>query len=522
MPEAVKVSNSHPRGLYILSATEMWERFNYYGMRAILSLFMTKALLFDIPYASNLYGSYTGLIYLTPLIGGYMADRYWGNSRSIVLGGIVMALGEFFLFFCSSLYKTAPQLSGTLFFVGLGCMIAGNGLFKPNISSLVGQLYPANDRRVDSAYTIFYMGINTGGALGPLVCGLLGETGNPADFKWSFLAGGIGMIISVIMQKAYQRKYVVDPQGKPLGTVPSNSPKQASNPLVIVGFLLLFAVMMIGILYTDAKVFGFSPYLLAISALFIIVFIFSDKTLTGIEKQKITVIFIVSFFVVFFWTAFEQAGVSLTFFADQKTQRDLGFAVMPASLFQSLNSLFVVGFAPLFAWLWLRLGKREPSSPTKMAIGLLLISIGFLVIAMGAKGLGPGMKASMLWLIVMYVFHTWGELSLSPIGLSLVNKLAPLKFASLLMAVWFLANALANKLAGTLSSLYPVEGKTTHLLGYQISNLYDYFMVFVVAAGLASLILFLISKKLQSMMKGGKYAPSKAQPAGIDPALLHN
>ena len=358
--------------------------------------------------------------------------------------------------------------------------------------------------------------------LGPIVCGLLGDTGNPSDFKWSFLAGGIGMIISVIMQKAYQRKYVIDPQGKPLGVVPSGSPKQASNPLVIVGGLLLFALVMIGVLYTDAKVFGFSPYLLGISTLFIVIFIFSDKTLTQIEKQKISVIFIVSFFVVFFWTAFEQAGVSLTFFADQKTDRQIGSWLMPASLFQSLNSLFVVGFAPLFAWLWLRLGKREPSSPTKMAIGLLLISIGFLVIALGAKGIGPGMKASMFWLIVMYIFHTWGELSLSPIGLSLVNKLAPLKFASLLMAVWFLANALANKLAGTLSSLYPEEGKTTHLLGYEINNLYDYFMVFVVASGVASLILFLISKKLQSMMKGGKYAVAEAQGPGVDPALLHN
>lgn len=507
MQEAVKVSNSHPKGLYVLFATEMWERFNYYGMRAILSLFMIKALMFDIPFASNLYGSYTGLIYLTPLVGGYVADRYWGNGRSIVMGGIVMAIGEFILFFCSSLYRSAPQVSGILFFVGLGCMIAGNGLFKPNISSLVGQLYPANDRRIDSAYTIFYMGINTGGALGPLVCGLLGDTGDPSDFKWSFLAGGIGMIISVIVQKMYQHKYVIDPAGKPLGVVPRDSPKQASNPAVIVGGLFLFALLMISILYTDARVFSFLPYLLALSAIFIVVFIFSDKTLTAVEKQKIMVIFSVSFFVVFFWTAFEQAGVSLTFFAEEKTNRNLGFAVMPASLFQSLNSLFVVGFAPLFAWLWIKLGNREPSSPTKMAFGLLMVGAGFFVIALGAKGLGPGMKASMLWLIVMYVFHTWGELSLSPIGLSLVNKLAPLKFASLLMAVWFLANALANKLAGTLSSLYPTEGRTTNLLGYQISNLYDYFMLFVYASVVAALILFLLSKKLQAMMKGGKYAP---------------
>ncbi|MBE7172028.1 MAG: peptide MFS transporter [Williamsia sp.] len=529
MRQRVTASNSHPTGLYILATTEMWERFNYYGMRSILTLFMTKALLLDKAYSSNLYGSYTGLIFLTPLIGGYVADRYWGNSRSIVMGGLVMAIGEFFLFFCSNFYKSAPQLSGMLFFVGLGCMIAGNGLFKPNISSLVGQLYPSNDRRKDAAYTIFYMGINTGAALGPLICGGLGDTNDPSDFKWAFLAGGIGMIISVIIQKIFQRRFVIDPTGTPLGGVPAGSPRQASNPLMIAGSLFLFAILMIGILYTDAKVFGFLPYLLAVSALFIIVFIFSDKSLTPVEKQKIQVIFIVSFFVVFFWTAFEQAGVSLTFFAEEKTRRNLGwswlpdrFKTIPTSWFQTLNALFVVGFAPLFAWLWLKLGKREPSSPTKMAIGLLLIALGFLVIATGAKGLGPGIKVSMIWLTVMYAFHTWGELSISPIGLSLVNKLSPLKFASLLMAVWFLANALANKLAGSLSSLYPEEGKTTHLFGYQINNLYDYFMLFVFASGLASLILFLISKKLQSMMKGGKYATEDLASGGADPALLHN
>ena len=191
-------SKGHPRGLYVLFATEMWERFNYYGMRAVLVLFMTKALLFDKVFASNLYGSYTGLVYLTPLIGGYVADRYWGNKRSIIAGGLVMAIGEILLFFCGSFYNSSQTLSSILFFSGLGVIIAGNGFFKPNISSLVGQLYPKGDRRIDAAYTIFYMGINVGGALGPFVCGLVGDTGNPADFKWAFLAAGIGMLLSVV------------------------------------------------------------------------------------------------------------------------------------------------------------------------------------------------------------------------------------------------------------------------------------------------------------------------------------
>lgn len=355
MNQTDMVQKGHPKGLYVLFATEMWERFNYYGMRAILVLFMTKALLFDKVFASNLYGSYTGLVYLTPLIGGYIADRYWGNKRSIIAGGILMALGEFLLFFCGSLYNSNESLSSLLFFSGLGFMIAGNGFFKPNISSLVGQLYPKGDRRIDPAYTIFYMGINVGGALGPFICGLVGDTGNPADFKWAFLVAGIGMVISVIVQLIFQEKYVVTPEGKPLGQTPADAPKAAINPVTIGIGLAVLAGLMIGLLYIDAKVFSFLTYLLIASFLFIAFFILSDKSLSGVEKQRIGVIFIVAFFVIFFWSAFEQAGASLTFFAEEQTQRNLGFVTVPSSLFQSLNSIFVVSFAPLFAWLWLYL-----------------------------------------------------------------------------------------------------------------------------------------------------------------------
>jgi POT family proton-dependent oligopeptide transporter len=561
-------SQGHPKGLYVLFATEMWERFNYYGMRAILVLFMTKALLFDKVFASNLYGSYTSLVYLTPLIGGYISDRYWGNKRSIIAGGLVMAIGEILLFFCGSLYDSNQSLSSLFFFSGLGFMIAGNGFFKPNISSLVGQLYPKNDRRIDPAYTIFYMGINVGGALGPFVCGLVGDTGNPADFKWAFLAAGIGMLLSVVVQYVFQQKYIIDADGKPLGETPAHAPRWWTRPIFMTVGLALLSVLMIGLLYVDAKVFSFLSYLL-IGALALIGFVvFSDKSLSLLEKKRIAVIFIVSFFVVFFWSAFEQAGASLTFFADEQTDRSLGLSIptwsihllsagllyyvytlyrkaaaglgadegalrttvfgllallaagtvygnvtllmdgnstlsmdtVPASLFQSLNSIFVVTLAPIFAWLWLKLGRHEPSSPTKMAIGLLLLCFGYLWIAFGVNSVQPGIKVSMIWLTGMYMMHTMGELCLSPIGLSLVNKLAPLKFASLLMAVWFLANASANKLAGVLSALYP-EGKTTQFLGYEMNTLYDFFMLFVVMSGVAALILFLLTRWLQTLMK---------------------
>jgi POT family proton-dependent oligopeptide transporter len=513
-------NKAHPKGLYVLFATEMWERYNYYGMRAILILFMTKALFFSKEFSSHMYGGYTSLIYLTPLVGGYIADRYWGNQRSIIVGGLIMAIGEFILFFCGSTYASDPQLSSLLFFVGLGFMISGNGFFKPNISSLVGQLYPKGDRRIDSAYTIFYMGINVGGALGPFVCGLVGDTGNPADFKWAFLAGGIGMLLSVLVQVLFHKKYVLSPEKKLLGLAPADAPTWSKNPLFAIVGLLVLVTASTGLLYMDSglatikhigfnigsleistKLFTNLVFLLVASIVSIALIIFTDKTLSKLEKSKVLVIFTVSFFVVFFWSAFEQAGASLTFFADEQTNRDLGFFVVPASFFQSLNSIFVVTLAPVFAWLWVKLGKRDPSSPTKMAIGLLMLSIGYLWIAFGVKDVQPGIKVSMIWLIGMYAMHTSGELCLSPIGLSLVNKLAPIKFASMLMAVWFTANAFANYLAGALSELYPDAGKTKQILGYSITNNFDFFMLFVCMAGVASLILFILSSKLQSLMK---------------------
>jgi POT family proton-dependent oligopeptide transporter len=493
------IQKGHPKGLYVLFATEMWERFNYYGMRAILVLFMTKALLFDKVFASSIYGSYTGLVYLTPLVGGYIADRYWGNKRSIILGGLVMAIGEFVLFFCGSMYNSNPEIAALLFFTGLGLMIAGNGFFKPNISAMVGQLYPENDKRKDSAYTVFYMGINTGGAIGPFVCGFFGDTGNPDDFKWAFLAAGIGMLLSVVVMHFFHNKYVVDHNKNILGLTPQDSPAVSRKPLNVFLGLLIFSLISVGLIYVEANVFSYLFYLLLGSITLIAFLIFSDKTLNALEKKKVSVIFVVSFFVIFFWSAFEQAGASLTFFAEEQTNRTLGSYTIPSSFFQSLNSTFVVAFAPIFAWLWLKLGKYEPGSPAKMALGLFLLALGYLWIAFGVHNVASGVKVSMIWLTGMYALHTCGELCLSPIGLSLVNKLAPIKFASLLMAVWFTANAFANKFAGVLSGLYP-DGKTTYFAGYAITNLYDFFILFVIMAGAAATILFLLARKLKTMM----------------------
>ena len=512
------VSGKHPKGLYVLFATELWERFNYYGMRAILIFFMTEALLFKLDFASNLYGSYISLLYLTPLVGGYIADRYWGNKRSILVGGLVMAAGELILFVCGSIYDSSPGLANILFFCGLGFMIAGNGFFKPNISSLVGQLYPKGDLRVDSAYTIFYMGINIGAMFGPIACATVGQTGSPADFKWAFLVAGVGMLISLIIQKIYHDKYVLSPEGKVLGNTPGESateenvtskesiqikspPKIWLNPLFIIIGMLAFAGLMIGAIYLDTRI-NYLFYLLSASFLFIIYLIFSDKNLTKEEQQRIWVMVIIAFFVIFFWGAYEQTGASLNVFADKQTNLNLwGDYNMPSGYFQSFNSAFIIIFAPLFAALWLKMGRKQPATPTKMGIGLLLLALGYLWIAWGVKQ-GETQKVSIIWLTGLYLLHTWGELCLSPIGLSLFNKLSPLRFASLLMAVWFMGNAGGNKMAGILSALYPEGGKSTSFLGYQINNLSDFFMLFVFMGGFAGIILILLSKRLQKMMHG--------------------
>ena len=312
------------------------------------------------------------------------------------------------------------------------------------------------------------------------------------------------MLLSVITQLVFQKKYLVNAEGEKIGETPAGAPAFFQRPLVMIVFLILLSMLTIAMVYIDINIFSYFLWLLVGCIVLIAIIIFSDKSLNTVDKKKVAVLFTVSFFVIFFWSAFEQAGASLTFFASENTQRDLGFFVVPASFFQSLNSIFVVTLAPLVAWIWIKLGKREPSSPFKMAMGLLLLALGYLWIATGVNGVGAGVKVSMIWLIGMYMMHTFGELCLSPIGLAIFNKLAPIKFASLLMAVWFTANAFANKLAGVFSALYPenINGniKVTSFAGYQITNLHDFFMFFVFMAGLASIILFLISKQLKNLM----------------------
>jgi POT family proton-dependent oligopeptide transporter len=496
-------TSGHPKGLYLLFFTEMWERFSYYGMRAIFVLFMTKMLLLSNKDASNIYGSYTGLVYLTPLLGGYLSDRYLGNRRSIVTGGVLMAIGQFLMFGSASIMGTSGL---TMMWAGLTFLIVGNGFFKPNISTMVGQLYPKGDRRVDSAFTIFYMGINLGAFFSPLVCGTLAEK---VDYKWGFLAAGFGMIIGLITFLASKNKLLKGADGNDIG-MPVKKLDVAAIGMIIGAIAVVFFLMNFKTWFQSD--IDLTAYLIYGAMIAMPVIIFADKSLTGEEKSRIWVIFILAFFVIFFWSAFEQAGASLTIFADQQTDRHIFGKEMPASYFQSVNPLAIIALAPIFSVLWLMLGKRnmEPASPRKMAYGLLLLCLGYIVIAMAVKGVNSSVKISMWWLFALYILHTMGELCLSPIGLSMVSKLAPLRFSSLLMGTWFLANAAANKLAGTLSALIPpgageeaAKGAApSSIMGYQINTLYDFFMVFIVMTGVASAILFVLSGTLLKMMRG--------------------
>lgn len=515
MEQAV-ASKGHPKGLYVLFATEFWERFSYYGMRAIFVLFMTDKLLFDKAYAANIYGSYTGLVYITPLIGGYMADRYWGNRKSIFVGGILMAIGQFTLFACASL-SSGSATATTILWTGLGLLIFGNGFFKPNISTMVGQLYPAGDNsKKDAAYTIFYMGINAGAFLAPLVCGYLGEE---IDFKWGFFSAGVGMIISLVIFYFTKDKYVVSATGVPLGTHANKLLDTSVSETGKTGFsttqiitLLACIGAAFSLLFFALKVdfWGSVIYSMTLCLPFAIL---TDRSLTKIEKDRLWVIVIIMLFVIFFWMCFEQAGASLTFFANEQTDRHVFGWEMPASWFQSFNPLFIVVMAPLFAVLWGKLGKRgmEPPSPMKQAMGLGLLALGFLFISFGtpagttASVGDAALKVSIIWLTGLYFLHTVGELFLSPIGLSMVNKLTPGRFTSLMMGIWFMAIATGNKLAGTMSALYPdptSTGPKPVFLGITIDSLHTYFMIFVAFAGVAAVVLFLLSFKLRKMMHG--------------------
>jgi POT family proton-dependent oligopeptide transporter len=497
----------HPKGLYLLFFTEMWERFSFYGMQAVFYLYMINALTFDKTFADLIYGNYTGMVYITALIGGYASDRLLGNRRSIIIGGVSMAIGQFLLFTSGMLYQDKP-IAAVFLYLGLIFLCLGNGFFKPNISSMVGQLYPENDKRIDSAFTIFYMGINLGGLLAPIICGFLGNTGNLADFKWGYFAAGLGMILSLFIFIPLKNKYVVTPEGKPIGvTPPYKEKKQLDNNksfnfsklvLYILAFVIIFIIFHF---ILNADTIGSFIYATFFTVPLSIV---TDKELNKVEKEKIVAMFVLVIFSMVFWIAFGQIGSSLTYFADTRLDRTIFLWEIPPAVFQAFGPLFIVLFAPIMAIIWSVLARRdsEPSIPFKLGLGLFLMAIAWLVLAYSVKAISPETKVGMQWLIVMYFILTIGELSLSPIGLSMIVKLAPARFGSVLMAVWFLSLGTSFKLSGVMSALYPTEKNISTIFGWEIATIFDFALLFVILAGFSSIILFILTKPLLKMMHG--------------------
>lgn len=547
----------HPKGLWVLFGTEMWERFNFYGMRTILTLFIVNALMMSKEQSSIIYGGFLGLCYLTPMLGGFIADRFLGNRLCIMLGGLLMATGQMLLFFSASIFSSDLEFARTLLYIALGIIILGNGFFKPNISSMVSSLYPKAERnKLDTAFTIFYMGINLGAFLGQLICPLIGDVVDANGvrdiyaFKWGYLAASIAMILGTATFFFLKDKYVVTPEGRAIGGLPSKNDANDyedgeaqkavfTNKSLAVAGLAFIALGLIFFYLVGQNVIYSIIYASGISLAGLIL---SDSSLTREERDRILVIYIVSFFIIFFWAAFEQAGSSLTFIADNQTDRNFFGWQMPPSMVQIFNGIFVIAFAVPFSMLWdkLRAKNREPISPVKQAIGLALIALSYFIIAHNVKDLGNTGLLAVHWLILLYLIQTFGELCLSPIGLSLVGKLAPKRFSSLLYGVFFLSNASGYALAGTLGSILPATGEQfteatkmgidlkavldkqvvptaeqvkmltdkkisldyPTFSGFTIHNLFEFFMVFVILCGAAAILLFLLSPKLKKMMHG--------------------
>jgi len=464
----------HPRGLGLLFIVEMWERFSYYGMRALLVLYLVNALRWDSARASLLYGAYTGSVYLTPLLGGWLADRLLGTRRSLVIGGLVIALGHFLLAFGPSPVAVDAASPGNAammpFYIGLICVVIGTGFFKPNVSTMVGQLYRAGDDRRDAGFTIFYMGINTGAFIAPFICGWLGER---VGWDYGFGAAGVGMLLGLVIYLSY-RDRIMPGIGLPPAESSEHAARAADEPVaraaeslarphradhspnstvhatlgaVIGGALALFGTHW----HVDlANVLGI--LMAAAAGAVFAVGVFGTR---GDERRRMIALFIVVTFGMFFWLAFEQAGSSLTLFADKNTDRALGSFVVPASWFQSIQPLAIILLAPVMAWLWRALGRRhrEPSTSLKMVAGLALVGAGFLFLVVAGGPADRGVLVSPMFLVSAYLLHTLGELCLSPVGLSYVTKVAPARFGSLMMGVWFLSIAAANYLGGFLASM---------------------------------------------------------------------
>ncbi|MEK7780767.1 MAG: peptide MFS transporter [Verrucomicrobiota bacterium] len=485
------IHSNHPRGLYPLFFTELWERFSYYGMRALLTLFMVApvaagGLGFDTKRAGVIYGTYAMSVYMLSIPGGFLADNFLGARRSVLFGGIIIACGHF----------TLALRSETTFFVGLVLIALGTGLLKPNISTMVGSLYEAGDARRDAGFSIFYTGINIGAFSAPLITGWMAQSGqfkgmleswglDPThSWHWGFAAAGVGMTIGLIV-------YMVT--GKRLAHVGHPPPESSPRPwgtllIVLLGSAILFALVRLS--DTDER-FAWVRYgYVGLPVLAIVWFGFRSS----LDAKRVAAVLVFSLAALVFWAVFEQAGSTIALFGDQLTRTKIFGYQFPSAWFQSVNSLFVMTLAPLFALLWVKLGDRQPSSPAKFVIGLMCLGLSFLLMVPAAKMTVEG-KVSPLWIVGLFFLQTLGELCLSPVGLSTMTKLAPARLLGLVMGIWFLAAALGNKLAGVMS------GEFTSTDGNALAK---FFLTQSLWVGVATLALLACVPWLKRLMGGIK------------------
>ena len=434
---------NHPRGLATLFFTEMWERMSYYGMRALLVLFMVDQIrrggmgLTD-EIATAIYGVYTAAVYLVALPGGWLADRLLGGQRAVWIGGIIIMFGHFVL--------AIPSVAS--FYLGLILVVLGTGLLKPNISAMVGQLYAPNDPRRDGGFTIYYLGINVGAFLGPLVCGML------ADYNWhyGFAAAGVGMLLGLV-QFYYTRNYLGLAGARPENAASAAYRKRVwlGVAAVLVALASIYVGALSGAIELNARAIAEAGtfVIVGVAALYFL-FVLLFGGLTRDERYRVIGIIVLFFGAAMFWAGFEQSGSSLNLFAERYTIREFGAFSFPAEWFQSLNPFFIIVLGPLFAMLWTALARRnlDPSTPLKFALGLIQLGLGFVVMIGAATLVAEGNPVLPTWLFFTYLLHTTGELCLSPVGLSAVTRLAPKKFVGQMMGIWFLGAALGNLIAG--------------------------------------------------------------------------
>ncbi|MXP15316.1 MFS transporter [Altererythrobacter confluentis] len=479
----------HPKGLFVLFLAEMWERFSYYGMRALLIFYLVQHWLFSDAEASVIYGAYTALVYITPVVGGYLADRYLGQRKAVLFGAILLTLGHFFMAFEGDGGQGDPVIN--IFWMALALIIVGSGFLKANISVIVGQLYPRTDVRRDAGYTIFYMGINVGAATASIICGYLGQT---YGWQYGFGLAGFGMLIGLIF--FVLGKPLLKGKGEPkdpalLKQKVAGMPREWS----IYGLgILMVALCWAAVQYqelvgTVLGVFG--------GGLVLYVIYIAVVKLPSQERDRIFAALFLILTSIIFWALFEQAGSSLNLFTDRHVDRQ----GVEASMFQSINAIYIVLLAPVFAAMWQLLGKRgaEPSTPLKFGLGIVQVGLGFLVLVWGANSVGVNVPTPVIFIFLIYLLHTTGELCLSPVGLSAMNRLAPSHMASLIMGTWFFASAMGNFAAGLIAAATGAEGVGETAGKATVLGVYSTVGWTAVGVGIAVMVISPLIKKLMHL-----------------------